>query len=365
MKVLFITEVFPPRLGGDGIHVMELALHLQKLGIEVSVLTKACEGGAAFPFEVKRVGLKRNDLLGRLSFMIGALFVRPKAGVVHAHAAVGGLVGLFYKLFYKKPVVVTVHTIWGESLSSTRAKGVGAFLQWIEERVFTSNFDHYISVTGEIADKLREWGLKNVTFIPNGVNTEKFRPAKDKSLLRKNMGFGKGKILFFVGRLVKQKNVSLLLESFKLFHAKNPESKLLIAGSGPEEGTLKRKAIDLGLGKRVAFLGPMGYENLPAYYQISDCLVLTSLWEGLPLCALEALATGIPVVATRVGGLPEVVKEGHTGYFTGFDAEEVCDAIARAIRISPKKVAQESKKAAAPYSWALIAGKVRRVYGGL
>ncbi len=365
MKVLLVTEVFPPRLGGDGIHVMELALHLQRLGVGVSVLTKACGEERVFPFEVKRVGLKNNGLLGRLSFILCSLFCRTDADVIHAHAAVGGAIGRFLGLVSGVPVVVTVHTIWGSSLSSIRVRGAGGLLQLVEKSIFTSKFEYYITVTREIADKLKAWGLKNIRFIPNGVNTEKFRPPADKTGLRKSMGLGKGKVLLFVGRLVQQKNVPLLLEVFAIFRKKNPGARLLIAGSGPEEGNVKAKADALGLGKSVLFLGPVDYEQLPAYYQVSDCLVLTSKWEGLPLCILEALSTGIPVVGTAVGGLPEAIDEGKTGYLAGQEPEEVCAALCKALALEPASVARYSMKAVVPYDWRNITRKVRRIYTGV
>jgi len=366
MKVLLITEVFPPRLGGDGIHVMELALHLQKLGFEVSVLTKTCEVGSAFPFEVKRVGFKRNDLLGRVSFVVCALFEKRETDIIHAHAAVGGVIGYAHKLLYKKPLVVTVHTIWGDSLSSTRVIGIGYLLQLAEKAIFRLGFDYYITVTCEIAKNLRRWGLKRISFIPNGVNTEKFRPPGNKMRLKKKMGFGDEKILLFVGRLVKQKNVSLLLASFRLFHAKNPDSKLLIAGSGPKEVELKQEVAQAGLGASVKFLGSVDYENLPGYYQIADCLVLTSYWEGLPLCALEALATGIPIVATRVGGLPEIIRDGKNGFIAKKNlAWDIAAGIEKALLLSPAKVKAASNIVIKEYGWKTVTAKVKGVYSNI
>lgn len=364
MKVLFVTEVFPPRLGGDGIHVLELCKSLQKQGVDVAVLTKAGER-QALPFPVKRVGLPLEGLLGRLSFVIGAIKnygLSREADIIHAHSAIPSIIGRVYALLSRKPTVVTVHTIWGESLITTRPAGVGLFLKAIESAILRLGFAYRITVTSEIASKLVKLNLKNVEYIPNGVDTDRFRPPANRKLLRMSLGFSDEKIILFVGRLVKQKNLALLLNAFNLMCKKEPNSVLLIVGNGPEEQALKGLAKELGLSGKVKFTGPMPQAELPKYYQISDCLALSSYWEGMPICALEAMSTGIPIACTRVGGLPSLVKTGVNGCLCGVDAGSLSHALLSCLKLDKMSARSESRKLVNSYSWASIAGRIKKVY---
>ena len=152
--------------------------------------------------------------------------------------------------------------------------------------------------------------VEKTVVVPNGVNQRLFHP-RPRLEARRGLGLSeKGQIALFVGNLVEVKNPSAAVRAiFRL-----PGVELLLAGSGPLEQNLKLLAQGLGVGSRVRFLGPVNHGRIAELLAACDCLVLPSLSEGEPNAVLEALASGRPVVASRVGGVPDLVANGVNGY---------------------------------------------------
>jgi glycosyltransferase involved in cell wall biosynthesis len=144
--------------------------------------------------------------------------------------------------------------------------------------------------------------------IPNGVDLEVFRPI-DRADARRSLGIPEGNWLLSAGQLVPNKGHDAVIRAL----VELPEFRLLIAGDGPEEGGLRALAADAGVVDRVRFLGRVLPERMPLSYCAADCLVLASSREGMPNVLLESLACGTPVVATRVGGCPDIVREPVAG----------------------------------------------------
>ncbi len=135
-------------------------------------------------------------------------------------------------------------------------------------------------------------------------------------------------IVGVAGRLAAEKGVSVLLEAMKDVLARVPKARLVVAGDGPERPALERQARDLGIDNRVAFLGMRA--DLPRVLAALDVFVLPSLYEGFGLVVLEAMAVGVPVIATRVGGVPEVIEDGVTGLLVpAGDAKKLAEAVFR------------------------------------
>ena len=116
-----------------------------------------------------------------------------------------------------------------------------------------------------------------------------------------------------VARFVPEKGLDLLLEAIAALCERRTDVRLVLVGEGPLEAHLRRKAIDLGIQDRVAFTGPVGQDDLAQYYAEADVFCLPSFAEGLPIVLMEAMATGRPVVASRIAGIPELVEDGVSG----------------------------------------------------
>jgi len=148
--------------------------------------------------------------------------------------------------------------------------------------------------------------------IPNGIDTKPFSKRFDKREIRRKLRLPvEGRIVGTIGRLTTQKDHSSLLEAFTQIRIGVPDTHLIIIGAGELLDSLQKQRSLLELDGSVHFLGSR--DNIPELLQAMDVFVLSSLWEGLPLVLLEAMAAGAPVVATTVGGVPEVIADGEEG----------------------------------------------------
>jgi glycosyltransferase involved in cell wall biosynthesis len=149
---------------------------------------------------------------------------------------------------------------------------------------------------------------RKLTTIPNGIDVERFaeRPARCQVRNAKGLPLDSA-ILIAIGRLTGQKNLSLLLRTLALLREDPGTLVLLIVGEGEERARLEQEARELGIEASVRFLGVR--HDVPELLQAADLFVMSSLWEGLPMVLLEAMAAGVPCVSTAVGGIPEAVRD--------------------------------------------------------
>jgi glycosyltransferase involved in cell wall biosynthesis len=180
----------------------------------------------------------------------------------------------------------------------------------VQLRALGRGVGRYIAVSDHIAEELRR-DLRladgKVEAIHNAVDVSRFSAAPDRELRRTLTGDDVTPLVLTVARLHEQKGIDVLLEAVP----KIPTAHFAIAGDGPERGRLEKLARDLGVEKRVRFLGPRS--DIPALLLASDLFVLPSRYEGFPLALLEAMAAEVPVVATRIAGVDELVVDGQNG----------------------------------------------------
>src|SRR3989338_5993828 len=176
----------------------------------------------------------------------------------------------------------------------------------------------------------------------------------------------KGKMLLFVGRLAEKKGARYLVAAMEDILKKFPAAKLVIVGDGPEKAALVRQSQQLGLSGSIIFAGSVANQSLPPYYRAADVFVLPSIvdsrgdTEGLGVVLLEAITAGIPVVASNVGGIPDIVIHGKTGLLVGQkNPWQLAEAVIRILSGSElrKKLAVAAKAhVVKSYSWEKIAG---------
>lgn len=166
-----------------------------------------------------------------------------------------------------------------------------------------------IAVSGALRDVMVAQGLPaaRIAVLRNGVDLDLFQPG-DRAALRAEFAFG-GPTLLAVGNLVVEKGIDLVLRAL----VELPGTQLVVIGTGPEAGPLRALAESLGVGERVRWLDPVGQAQLARLYCAADVTVLGSMREGMPNVVLESLACGTPVVATAVGGTPEVLTDEVAG----------------------------------------------------
>ena len=207
------------------------------------------------------------------------------------------------------PLVVTLHNLVPKRMSAAERAVL---------RVSLLRARAVIAVSEAVADSAKHAGVSRPTVIRNGIALERFalppdEKEKRRTAIRADLSFpADAPVVLTVARLSPEKDVAGVLEAFALALPRLPDSvRLLIAGSGPLRETLGWQARLLQLTERVTFLGPRS--DIPDFLAASDVFALASREEGLGLAVVEAMAAGLPLIVTNVGGLPEVVIGGETG----------------------------------------------------
>lgn len=314
LRVTMIIQGYIPHIGGAERQLAAIAPLLQQKGVEVHILTRRRPGLQRFErlqnIPVHRLAAYGPKPAASVMFTLGALALlgRLQPDVIHAHDLLSPTTtAVIAKRLFGIPVVTKVLLGGGErgELARLLQKPFGK----TRLAVFRKEVDAFITISQEIDRELAQTGIpaENRYYIPNGVDTARFAPAGERrQALRRQLGLPDAPIAIFAGRLEPQKRLDRLVGLWPRIRAACPEALLLIAGTGSQENTLKSMA-----GEGIRFLG--GVEDVLPYLQSADLFVLPSAAEGLSNALLEALSCGLPAVATRVGGNPEVVIPGKTG----------------------------------------------------
>jgi glycosyltransferase involved in cell wall biosynthesis len=239
---------------------------------------------------------------------LDALFRQCRPVVVHTHLLA---LNYAYPLMLRYHTPARVHTVHSLAQRELGVR-VGA---WVRTLAFRYRLGGVVPVA--VADEVRAsiqqlYGYPDPPLIPNGIPTDEYAPNPDRrAQWRQAHGIEPhATVLTHVGRFAVQKNHALLVEAFAQVHSDAP-LYLLLVGGGELENAVREQVAALGLQERVRFLGVRA--DVPAILNASDLFVLSSRWEGNPMSVMEAMAAGLPVVSTAVGGVPELVQEGVTG----------------------------------------------------
>ena len=171
-----------------------------------------------------------------------------------------------------------------------------------------------VAVSAALGQAMREMGAVEVSVIPNGVDATRFHPI-DRAEARRKLELGEGPVILSVGNLVPNKGMDRLIRALASVSPGSSAARatLVIVGRGPEEERLRTLAAGLGLRERVRLTGVVAHESLGSWYAAADLFALATEREGWPNAVLESLACGTPVVATRVGGVPEILRSDRLG----------------------------------------------------
>lgn len=314
---------------------MNLARSGAELGQRVSVICLERPGDLASQVNASgaeviclhKAAGRRPETVGKVRSVLRSL--RPE--VVHTHQ----IGALYYTGPAAKPenVPLLVHTEHTNQVAIHRSfeRQVRARLLWCLGGRHAARF---FCVSDDIASEATAFGTvprHKVAVVLNGIDTDRFRAQGHAEALRESFGIPAGApVVGTVGRLNEVKCQDLLIRSFRRVLDRVPDAHLLLVGDGPMRPSLHALVEELRLGDRVHFAG---YQAAPdRYMQVMDVFALPSRAEGLPLAILEAWAAGLPVVATRVGGVPGLVEDGRTGLLINpGDGEALTAAIGRLI----------------------------------
>jgi glycosyltransferase involved in cell wall biosynthesis len=354
MRILIFSLAYDPVVGGAEVAVKELTNRLGE--IEFDMVTKRFDSSHKAVEKIGNVNVYRINTSKTL-FPINAFLEarvlhrrKPYDAIWSIMAAYAGFAALFFKL--SKPKVRFILNLQeGDPLDYIQAR-VG-FLSPLFKRIFTKA-DKVQAISNFLADWARKMGHKGqVEVIPNGVDVNKFlNPALKMSSVNT--------VLITTSRLVKKNGVGEIIESLNLL---SPNVKLQIIGIGELESVLKQRVKDLHLESRVEFMGFISQSEIPKHLHQADIFIRPSLSEGMGISFIEAMAAGLPVIATPVGGIPDFLKDGETGVFC---EPENPESIAKAVTrlISDPFLVQKIKENALKmvkerYDWDLIAKEMK------
>lgn len=210
-------------------------------------------------------------------------------------------------------------------------------LPWIGSLIKTAvkRADVATAVSEELSMRIRRWGIdgRKVVTVPNGVDLSLFA-VKDKVSCRQKLALPEDcHIILFIGRLSREKGFDLLIKSISgLKRTSAPNFRVVVVGDGPERKALEKEIADEGLGELFDFRGVQDHSTVSDWLGGADLLCLPSLREGSPNVVLESLASGRPVVASRVGGIPYMVEEDRNGMmFSAGDVQNLSEKLRSAL----------------------------------
>ena len=378
--------------GGMNVYVRELARELGRGGIYVDIFTRRSD--PATPFiqwlseHVRIVSLPAGPavpLPPTELFPYVEEFTRALArfaeraphgyDLVHSHYWLSGVAGMSLARQWDVPHVIMFHTV--ERLKDQRygrgempISAAGAIRMEHEARL-AAHADTIIVSTEHEREQLRRlYGLPPdaLRIIPCGVDLRTFTPGThdERRAARRALGFGDDPVILFVGRLDPIKGLDLLLESVAQMRER---ARLVIVGGNPdgdpEVRRLRHRAEELGIGARVSLPGAVPQTELVRYYRAGDLLAVTSRYESFGLAAVEALACGTPVVASAVGGLPSIVRDGENGRLVPWRSPEAFAEAFDALYASERlraRLAANARPSVAVYDWHHIGDRVRTLY---
>ena len=265
--------------------------------------------GYGIPANLKASLLAKIGLLPFLcSFFLTTLHWRKRTTVYHAQWIFSGLVAALGQRFHRKPIVLTVR---GSDLNLAHGTFLRSVVQYILTRVTMIT-----TVSEALRDKVLAFGIppEKVHAIPNGINCQIFRPLERDDVRRTLQLPLDRKIVLWIGRFVTIKGVEFLIQAIPEVMTQEPKTLLVLIGDGELEDQIKASVEQLGVMDSVRFAGKILAEDIPLWLNAADIFILPSLNEGRPNVILEAMACETPVLATNVGGIPELVKDGQNGF---------------------------------------------------
>lgn len=296
-------------------------------------LHELCQAGVVLfevPSLVREISLLQD---ARATLALWRVFHRERPDIVHTHTSKAGVLGRVAAWFAGVPVVI--HTPHGHIFYGY----YGPAISWVIrlfERLLALLTDRIVTLTDRGAQEHVRYkiaGPEKFMTIPSGITLSVFRSVRiDPAVKRKELGLPTdGPVIGTVGRLVPIKGHEWLLKAAPLVLAEFPHATFVFLGEGPLLGQLQQVAAGLGISGHVMFLGAR--QDVPECLAAFDLFAFPSLNEGMGRALIEAMAVGLPAVAARVGGIPDVVADGETGLLVpARDAAALADALLKLLR---------------------------------
>lgn len=342
MKIGIFTDSYKPYTSGVVTSISTFKEELEKLGHKIYIFAPSYPG-----YDDQEEGVYRyysmpsptnHDFALAIPVLPGMNMLLKKLDldIIHVHSPFTmGRVGMHWANRHHIPLLFTYHTLYDQY-----AHYVPLAQELVREMAlkFSNNFcnqcDHIVVPSTEVKELLHSYNIQTaISVIPTGVPLQKFQ-GKRVNWLRNNYDIPReNKILLFVGRLTREKNLEFLINAFQQVHMEMGSTTLVLTAGGPLEDELKQLASNLGLvqGRDIIFTGPQPFDTLVDIYYSSDLFVFSSITETQGLVLIEAMAAGLPVVAVRAYGVQDMVESGVDGILTACETQDFADAIIKIL----------------------------------
>ncbi|NGP76779.1 glycosyltransferase family 4 protein [Balneolaceae bacterium YR4-1] len=343
MRLLLVTQDFPPNTGGIETYSFELAKRFVTSVEFFAVIAPTHEDADAFDrklsFPVYRIPVK-NSLLPLVApfCVIYFMFKNKFDTAFHTQWQTSFASVLSRKAGYPKHIYVAAHA---RELLLRPFNGDNGWLSEklhsIRKKLFKS-IDGFFPVSNYTASLLHNDGVpqSDTYVVGNGTDPEVFKP-KNTATLAEELDIGNKKVILSICRLVPRKGLDLVVEAMQQIVLSNEDVTYLIGGTGPDEGRLRALVTDLGLNDHIRFLGRIPDEKMASYYSMADVFVMPAGnnppdVEGFGIVFLEANACETVVIGSRTGGIPDAVIHGETGYLIeNKNVEQLIDSLLKLL----------------------------------
>jgi D-inositol-3-phosphate glycosyltransferase len=370
--------------GGMNVYVRELARELGKRGLLVDIFTRWTDpitpwmlplGEHVRVIQIKAgpiAKLPKNDLFQHIPEFVRRIeqfSEREPHGydVIHSHYWLSGVAGLALAEAWDIPHITMFHTL-ARLKQQARPEEVESPLRVESEGRIIASVDRIAVATPHEREQIaRMYGIspQRMTIVPCGVNLQHFKP-QDRQQAKASLELNGKPTLLFVGRPDPLKGGDLVLQAAQLLH--QPATVIMVGGDldgDPELERLQSQAHTQGLTEQVRFVGAVPQEDLPRFYSAADLMIVPSHYESFGLVAVEALACGTPVIATKVGGLQYIVEDGENGFLipwrcAGLFAEKIDLALSDSALLAQFRAA--ARPSVTHFSWRSVAAQIRQVY---
>ena len=352
-----------------------LAVNMSKRNHKITVFTTSIDSKDSIEryenIEIYRYGANFRIGNANISFKLLYKPLKQEIDIVHAHAGIppAPIAGLRYAKKKKKPFVVTYHGDgqwnWGDFIRRT---SVLFYNKYLLDKVL-SYADVIISPSGHYIDEsrfLRKYKNKTVV-IPNGINIEDFDIGYSKEECRKRLGLPTDKsIILFLSALYSFKGPHILIKAMPKIVKEASDTELVFVGKGVMREELEMLSKKLGVENNVKFVGFVDDSFKKAlYYKSADIFTFPSFLEIFGIVNLEAMACGIPIVASKIGGVPDVVKDDENGLLVPpKDSEALADAVIYLLKNEDvrERMGKNGREKIKDYSWKRITEETEKVY---
>ena len=360
MRIAMISSQFPPLWGGVGNVAYGEVVQLAARGHEVHVITRNLPQDKVVPHiegdvHVHHVPMVKIPMAFTTSFGKNAVRKLMELGNDFDMVHVQSNMSLLQKRHYwdiRAPIVSGMLGTWKGERSMITWRDVTTSIESANDLAvlyLSPMFDVFedyalqysnanLIICAELFEAIRQRGVSNVYgddrwhLLYAGIDADALHPRnRDPGVLERYGLDPEAPLVLFVGRLAARKGVFDMLDIFRRAHGEAPSSQLVVLGSGPQERDLRKRVADHGLDDAVTITGSVPFPDLQAFYATADAVLFPSFWEGQGLIVGEAMASGTVIIASEVGWVPEIIRDGENGF--RFPIRDVAKAASQLVQV--------------------------------